>query len=314
MRISSLFTLFIALVLAVFAGLLAQSWLESQRQTTQSLVVEKPIATAKIVVATQPLRFGTELSTANLKEIEWGTAALPAGAFTSMAELLNSTERRVVLSAIEPNEPILKWKITGPGQRASVSTLVKPGHKAVSVRVNDVFGVAGFVLPGDHVDVLLTRTEANNSDKKQFTEVLLQHARVLGIDQSADDRKDDPMVVKAVTLEVDMRDAQRLALAGTVGSLSLALRSAGATETVMTQRVSADDLGAPVFKALASAPEPSSTGKVGIRRGLLEPRLYNVPMESMARGWQFIRVMNQVTPAATETGMLTEGPGLPGVH
>ena len=149
-----------------------------------------------------------------------------------------------MLSAIETNEPILKWKITGPGQRASLSAIIDNGMKAVTIRVNDVFGVAGFVLPGDRVDVLLTRSESGN-DKKQFTDVLLQNVRVLGIDQLADDRTEKTAVAKAVTLEVATQDAQKLVLAGTVGSLSLTLRPAGSTTMVRAQRIGADELGGP---------------------------------------------------------------------
>ena len=101
---------------------------------------------------------------------------------------------------IDPNEAILAAKITGPGQRATLSAMLGDGMKAVTIRVNDVEGVAGFVLPGDHVDVLLTRTgEKNNA----INDVVIQDARVLAIDQLADQRADKPSVVKAVTLEVD---------------------------------------------------------------------------------------------------------------
>src|SRR5262245_33800464 len=278
MRIGSLFMLLTAVVLAVAAGLLAQSWLEAQRRASQVTVAQPRVATSKIVIATQRLRFGTELSPANLKEVEWGTAALPVGSFSSMSDLFKGGERRVVLSAIEPNEPILKWKITGPGQRAALSSLIDGGLKAVTIRVNDVFGVAGFVLPGDRVDVLLTRAEANASDKRQFTDVLLQHVRVLAVDQLADDRSEKAAVVKAVTLEVDTTDAQKLALAGTVGSLSLALRPAGATGQVPTQRISAESLGTRSRAAVADG-GPDEMGQVGVRRGASEPRAYTVPLE-----------------------------------
>ena len=96
--------------------------------------------------------------------------------------------------------------------------------KAVTIRVNDVEGVAGFVLPGDHVDVVLTRPGDKNI---AINDVVIQNARVLAIDQLADERADKPSVVKAVTLEVDVTDGQKLALASTVGTLSLMLRKAG---------------------------------------------------------------------------------------
>ena len=133
-----------------------------------------------IVVAKQPLRFGTELTAAVLKEVPWPEASMPTGAFHKISDVLHGG-RRVVLTAIEPNEPVLSLKITGPGQRATLSALVKPGMKAVTIRVNDVEGVGGFVLPGDRVDVVLTRQIDKGSAS---TEVVLQNARVLAVDQS----------------------------------------------------------------------------------------------------------------------------------
>jgi pilus assembly protein CpaB len=276
MRLGSVLMLVAATVLAVLAGLLAQSWLEAQRRVSVPVTAQPRVSTSKIVVAAQPLRFGMELGAANLREVEWGTSTLPAGAFPSIAELLKGNERRVVLAAIEPGEPIMRWKITGPGQRAGLSSVIAAGLKAVTIRVNDVFGVAGFVLPGDRVDVLLTRAEAGG-DKKQFTDVLLQNVRVLAVDQLADDRSEKPAVVKAVTLEVKTQDTQKLALAGTVGSLSLALRPAGTAGAVATRRISAEDLS-------TARNEPSSGGQVGVRRGLGDVMLYPVPNDDAERG------------------------------
>ena len=117
--------------------------------------------------------------------------------------------RRVVLTAIEANEPMLSSKITGPGQRATLSAVIADGMRAVTIRVNDVDGVAGFVLPGDRVDVALTR----QADKNNTNDVVLQNIKVLAIDQTADERTDKPSIARAVTLEVDSTDAQKLALA-----------------------------------------------------------------------------------------------------
>jgi pilus assembly protein CpaB len=245
------------------------------------MVVEQKVATSRIVVAAEPLRFGMELSQVNLKEVDWGTTTLPPGAFNSLSDLLKPNERRVVLTAIEPNEPILPQKITGPGQRAALSALIDSKLKAATVRVNDVFGVAGFVLPGDRVDVMFTRVETNAGDSKKFTDVLLQNVRVLAIDQLADDRSDKPAVVKAVTLEVETEDAQKLALAGTVGSLSLVLRSAGTDTFATAHRVTADELGSPPVARMAQ--DDGSVGKVLIRRGVNEPNSYMVPLERGAR-------------------------------
>ena len=158
----------------------------------------------------------------SLREVPWPHEAVPAGSFSKIAELTAS--RRVVLTAIEANEPILASKITGSGQRATLSAMLGDGMKAVTIRVNDVEGVAGFVLPGDHVDVVLTRQQ----DKAvAASDVVLQNVRVLAVDQIADERAEKPSVAKAVTLEVEVTAAQKLALAATIGTFSLALRKAG---------------------------------------------------------------------------------------
>lgn len=240
MRASTVVMIGFAVVFGLLAVFIAQIWLNNQANQRVRTIESsaKPLATQTIVVAKQPLRFGTELSTAMLEEIAWPSKAMPAGAFAKISDVL-SPGRRVVLAAIERNEPVLALKITGPGQRATLSALVKPGMKAVTIRVNDVEGVGGFVLPGDHVDVVLTR----QIDKGQASsEVVLQDTRVLAVDQSADERANKAAVAKSVTLEVGIVQAQKLWLASSVGSLSLLLRKAGETADVKTRKVTLKDL------------------------------------------------------------------------
>jgi pilus assembly protein CpaB len=268
-----------AVVFGLIAVFVAQSWLNNQAEMRMRNLEanKKPLVTNTIVVASQPLQFGVELNASMLREVPWPQDAVPAGAFSRISELVGSG-KRVVLSPMEANEPVLALKVTGPGQRATLSALVGDGMKAVTIRVNDVEGVGGFVLPGDRVDVLLTRTEGTANDKKEmFTDVLLQHVRVLGIDQLADDRSEKPVVVKAVTLEVGTEEGQKLALAGTVGTLSLALRPAGATTTDLTQRVTSDDLGT-ALQVGAAGPQMERAGKVFVTRGVTRTE-YTVPVE-----------------------------------
>jgi Flp pilus assembly protein CpaB len=158
---------------------------------------------------------------------------------------LTSGGRRVVLTPIEANEPVLASKITGSGQRATLSALLQDGMKAVTIRVNDVEGVAGFVLPGDRVDVVLTRQQDKNL---AATDVVLQNVRVLAVDQVADERTDKPSLAKAITLEVEVTAAQKLALAATVGTLSLALRKAGEAAATSTRRITLGDLPKPRWR------------------------------------------------------------------
>ena len=230
-----------AVVFGLLAVFIAQVWLNNQAslRAQNNEPKQTQIASQTVVVAKQSLRFGTELSASMLQEVPWPSDALPGGAFAKINDIM-SGGRRVVLAAIEANEPVLALKITGAGQRATLSALVKPGMKAVTIRVNDVEGVGGFVMPGDHVDVVLTRQLEKGS---ATTQVVLQNTRVLAVDQSADERGAKAAVAKSVTLEVDTVDAQKLWLSSSVGSLSLLLRKAGETANVRTRKVTLGDLG-----------------------------------------------------------------------
>ncbi|HZT26276.1 MAG TPA: Flp pilus assembly protein CpaB [Pseudolabrys sp.] len=240
MRASTIVMIGFAVVFGLLAVFIAQVWLNNQAamRAKKMEAHDKPIATQTIVVAAKPLRFGTELNASMLKEMPWPEQALPAGAFHKVHDVL-AGGRRVVLTAIEPNEPVLALKITGAGERATLSALVHKGMKAVTIRVNDVEGVGGFVLPGDRVDVVLTR----QIDKGQATtEVVLQNARVLAVDQSADERAAKATVPKSVTLEVNTIEAQKVWLASSVGNLSLLLRKAGETAETKTRKITLKDL------------------------------------------------------------------------
>ncbi len=240
MRSSTIVMIGFAVLFGLLAVFLAQSWLNGQAEVRMRLLEanKKPVATQTIVVASKPLRFGMEVGSVALREIAWPEDAVPAGAFSKIADVVGTGGRRV-LTAIEANEPILASKITGTGQRATLSATISDGMKAVTIRVNDVEGVAGFVLPGDRVDVALTR---QNDKSAATTDVVLQNVKVLAIDQTADERNDKPSVAKAVTLEVDTGAGQKLALASTVGTLSLILRKAGDAQVDAARRMTLSDL------------------------------------------------------------------------
>jgi pilus assembly protein CpaB len=264
----------IAVVFGLIAVFVAQSWLNYQAELSRRTVApkEKPVATRTIVVATRPLRFGTQILNENLREVAWPEEAIPAGTFGSIAEL-TSGGKRIVLASIERNEPILRVKVTGPGQKATLSAVIQDGMRAITVRVNDVEGVAGFVLPGDHVDVLLTRQQERTTG---MNDVVLQNARVLAVDQLADDASDRPTVVKAVTLEVDTVGAQKIALASSLGNLSLMLRRAGELHVDATRRVTTSDLTQ--TEVMQRTPDAKRFAKVSVTRAA-QKQEYNVPAE-----------------------------------
>jgi pilus assembly protein CpaB len=273
---------FVMIGLAVLFGLIAvflsQAWLSNQAEkrlrNLEANKQNKAVAVSTIVVASKPLRFGAELGSSVLREIAWPEDGVPAGAFAKISDVISGNVRRVVLTPIEVNEPILATKITGPGQRATLSATLQEGMRAMTIRVNDVDGVAGFVQPGDRVDVALTR----QADKASpTTDVVLQGIRVLAIDQTSDERNEKPSIAKAVTLEVDTASAQRLALSASVGALSLMLRKAGDSAPEATRRITLGDL----IRNEAVSPKSGETSFASIK--VLRPSGkgdYSVPVEA----------------------------------
>ncbi|MEZ2331213.1 Flp pilus assembly protein CpaB [Mesorhizobium sp. RCC_202] len=240
MRANTFIMIVLAGVFGVLAVVLVNIWLANQRS---AMAEASGVQRDTVVVAAMPLKFGDTLTSDKLREIAWPAGAVPAGAFKTTKDALAGEGAKQALQTIGLNEPVLANKITGPGQRATLSAVLGEGMKAVSIRVNDVLGVAGFVFPGDRVDILLTRTVRDSDGQdKSFVDVLLQSMKVLAVDQVADESKDSPTVVKAVTLEASTKDAQKLTLAAGAGQLSLALRQAAASKGETTERVTLSDL------------------------------------------------------------------------
>lgn len=240
MRASTVISFAVALGLAALAVFGVRGWMQAERAAIEQSAQQSDATKNYIVVAKGGLGFGDRITADRVELLEWASDRLPAGAFTKIEDLVGETDEdaRYVLATMEAGEMILPGKITTPGQRAKLSTAITPGMRAVSISVNDVLGVAGFVLPGDRVDVMLTRNDGTGP----FVDVLLQGVRVVAIDQTADDRADQPSVVRTVTFEVSTDEAQKLTLAANIGTLSLALRNLGAGEMQKTDRVTVVDL------------------------------------------------------------------------
>jgi pilus assembly protein CpaB len=270
MRTSTVIILAVAISMGGSAAYLTRSWLKDQ---TSAAV--QPAGT--IVVAAESLAYGTAMTPDNVVEIPWFSNTLPEGAFAVKDDLLNGG-RRVVLSPLKRGEPVLRSKITGPGQRASLASLLDDGKRAVTVSVDDVRGVAGFVLPGDFVDIVIIADDG--SPKRQgYSDILLEHVKVLAIDQVASEGEGQPTVAKAVTVEVTKEQAQKILLATSIGKLSLILARPVESKPDPNRRVSEKDIGrtrpepvrpppappppAPVVKAPVA---PTNTVKITIVR------------------------------------------------
>ena len=282
-RSASLVILAVALFMGVSAALLARQWVVRHAATPTAAV---PMTT--ILVATAELPFGTQLTADNLSQIPWPSESVPEGAFASDASLLKDGPR-LVLSPFVRGEPIVASRVTQPNQPASLSTIIEKGKRAVTVSIDEVRGVAGFVSPGDYVDVVLTPDRGSGN----YTEVILQRVKVLAIDQQTDRREEKGVIARAVTFELSTEDSLKIVLATNIGRLSLILRQTWETASAPEARVTEQDLfadkTAPVATA-AAAPEPAApqpaqpaSRQVAIYRDM-KAQTYDVPVVAPSAG------------------------------
>jgi pilus assembly protein CpaB len=210
------FVLFmIALLMAVGAAWIANRWIQSK---TAPLPMQAAMQTAKVIVAAQDLPFGHKIEATNLTTADWPQSTLPKGIFSNQDEVIGKITQR----SFQIGEPLLASRLSDHLGGSTLSALIEPQKRAISVRVNDVVGVAGFVLPGNWVDVLATR-KVNNEVVRTIT--LLHDVRVLAVDQEASPEKEKPTIVRAVTLELTPAQAEKLVNAANEGDIQLTLRN-----------------------------------------------------------------------------------------
>lgn len=203
----------IALLMAAGAVWVAKYWAQKYMQPT---VAAKP-DTAQVVVAALAIPFGQKIEAAQVKTIEWPRASLPGEHFSDPNQVLG----KVTTQTIYPGEVILKSRVREHLGGSTLSALITQNMRAVTVRVNDVVGVGGFLLPGNHVDVLFSKKD----NDRVRTETILQGVKVLAVDQEASQDKDKPVVVRAVTLELTPKQAEIMVKATEEGTIQLALRN-----------------------------------------------------------------------------------------
>ncbi len=221
-----------------FAG---NYWLESQAQARMSEIdnTKSEVALATVVVTTEQIRFGQPILAEKLKEVAWPADAIPEGAFKTIPELVEKGERKAI-KTMESGEPVLAVKVTGENGKAGLSGIIAEGMRAVTIPVDLVNGVGGFVMPGDFVDIVLTKKDEENGE--QAAKIIMENVKVLSIDQDSDRASEGARVAKSVTLETDAAGAQKLALANSVGRLALLLRGSGDENTVGSSTLSVGDL------------------------------------------------------------------------
>ena len=214
MRSRGMLMLFIALIAGLAAVFLATRWMQSQGGDG-----------GRIAVANTDIELGGRISPEMIRMADWPMGSVPTGAFNAAAKL----EGRVVTVSMQRGEPLIEGRLAPIGTKGGLSAVVPQGKRAMTVRVNDVIGVAGFALPGTYVDVMVNTQDESGSQRNDrdhsVSKIVLERILVLAVAQEADRDATKPKVVNAVTLELTPRDAELLDLARSVGTLSLVLRN-----------------------------------------------------------------------------------------
>jgi pilus assembly protein CpaB len=222
-----------AAIIAVGATMLARSMMGPASTTKEAAQVEP---TNEVLAAARDLPIGTLIKDTDLKWIPWAADAQGANFFvkgkTDQAALTGSVLRQ----SVRTGEPILSSTVVNPHAQGFLAAVLRPGMRAVAIAVNPGGDVAGFVFPGDRIDVILTHVLNRKIDPdlidRHISETVLTDVRVLALDQKSDDQTTDPKIAQLATLEVTPRQAEKLALATQLGTLSLSLRSLAVSDTV----------------------------------------------------------------------------------
>ncbi|TWI67395.1 pilus assembly protein CpaB [Pseudoduganella lurida] len=242
----SLLIIGVALLLALGAVLVAAKWMGDQGA-----------AGTRVAVAAADIGQGSRLTAASVQLVEWPAGAVPAGAITDPKLL----EGRITRTDIGRSEPVLETKLAPPGTTGGLSAVVGAGKRAMTVRVNDVVGVAGFALPGNYVDILVNlqgQGGDNGMQQQPISKIVLERIVVLAVAQESNRDDTKPKVVNAVTLELTPDQVEKLDLARSIGSLSLVLRNQIDPQPANTTGATRESvLGLPPQKAVVAAPARS---------------------------------------------------------
>lgn len=239
----------VSVIVGLVAVVMASQWINKQTN----------VSAQKVVIAAVDVDLGSKLTPEMLRLIDWPSGSIPEGAIIDPQTL----DGRVLKTSVLRGEAILESKLAPLGTKGGLSAVVMEGKRAMTVRVNDVIGVAGFALPGNYVDILVNTTEDAKANVKEkvdmsISKIVLEHILVLAVAQEASRDDTKPKVVNAVTLEVTPEQAEKLDLARSVGTLSLVLRNQVDPKPVETSGITKQillrgDEPAPVAKPVAAS-------------------------------------------------------------
>ncbi|MES2071432.1 MAG: Flp pilus assembly protein CpaB [Pseudomonadota bacterium] len=257
-----------SIVIALLAVVLATRWISEQAS----------LATNKVVVAAVDVNLGTRLTPEMIKLADWPAGSVQKDSFNDIKVL----DTRVTRVALQRGEPLTESKLAQRGATGGLSAVVAEGKRAMTVRVNDVVGVAGFALPGNFVDILVSTQEENSKGAAKdlnISKLVLERILVLAVAQEASQSDTKPKVVNAVTLEVTPEQAEKLDLARSVGQLSLVLRNQVDLKPTLTVGATKQSLLYAVPASVAAAIAQKVPEKIVIRPRLVEVKVAAAPRE-----------------------------------
>lgn len=241
-RIRPLLMILASLGIGLLAMVAAAQWLQQRSMLT----------TEPVVVAVRDLEAGTRLEHAMLEVVRW-----PKGTgLNQPLRRLDDAEGRALTSRVLRGEPLLPARLAPEGEKGGLSAVLQEGQRAVTVKVNEIVGVAGFALPGNYVDVMVHTTDSRN---QPISRIVLERIQVLAVAQDVAPQENKPRVVNAVTLLVTPEQAERMDLARSVGTLSLVLRNQIDASRVSTQGARKQDVlpgDTPPATAAPATPKP----------------------------------------------------------
>jgi pilus assembly protein CpaB len=261
--------LILAVIVGLAAAVYAASWV-AQRGN---------IASTKVVVAAVDIELGSKINPQMLTTSEWPSGSTPEGTFKDVKEL----QDRVVKTSVMRGEAVVERKLSPAGTSGGLSAVIAEGKRAMTVRVNDVVGVAGFALPGNYVDVMVNAQQDRGKGEtvNQVSLTVLEQVLVLAVAQEASRDDTKPKVVSAVTLELSPGDAEKLDLARSVGTLSLVLRNQLDKKTVATAGVTkAQLLGLKQAAPVVTAAPVVQPVQVAVRRIAAKPATTSMAMSA----------------------------------
>jgi len=254
--------LLVATVAAGGAGLAANSWLAAQRAAMESAKSAQPAVESsevRILVAKQALPAGTLIKKNNLRWQAWPSSGLSDAYMKEGDFKPEDLVGTVVRVGVSVGEPLSEARVVRPGERSFLAAVLRPGFRAMTVPVNATSGIAGFVFPGDRVDVVLShKLDRKGDDGRELraSETVLTDIRVLAIDQSTDDQVEEANPVKSVTIEVTPKQVEMVSLITELGRLSLSLRSLQTDEGRVAETSGNSDSDNPVLARLINGEKP----------------------------------------------------------